>query len=71
MKGYWQVPLTDRAKRISTFVTPEGFYHCNIMPFGMKNAPGSFQHLMNVVIQGLEGCVRYLDDAVIYSDTWE
>ena len=71
LKGYWQVPLTNRAKEISAFVTPDGLYQCNVMPFGMKNAPGSFQRLMNSIIQGLEGCVIYIDDAVIYSDTWE
>ncbi|PIK48215.1 hypothetical protein BSL78_14923 [Apostichopus japonicus] len=39
LKGYWQVPLTKRAKEISTFVTPDGVWACNVMPFGMKNAP--------------------------------
>jgi hypothetical protein len=71
LKGYWQVPLSDRAKAVSAFVTPDGLYHCNVMPFGMKNAPATFSRLMNRVICGLEGCVIYIDDAIIYSDTWE
>ena len=41
------------------------------MPFGMKNAPATFQCLINTVISGLEGCSAYIDDVVIYSDTWE
>ena len=38
LKGYWQVPLTDRAKQLSAFVTPDGLYQYRVMPFGLKNA---------------------------------
>lgn len=41
------------------------------MPFGMKNVPATFQCLINTVIAGLEGCSAYIDDMVVYSDTWE
>jgi hypothetical protein len=71
LKGYWQVPLSPQAKPISVFVTPDGLYQCIVMPFGMKNAPATFQRLMNHVIHGLEGCVIYTDHAIIYSETWE
>nr|XP_054761448.1 uncharacterized protein LOC129267850 [Lytechinus pictus] len=70
LKGYWQVPLTDRAKEISAFVTPEGLFQCKVMPFGMKNAPATFQRLTNQVIAGLDNCVVYIDDILVYSDTW-
>ena len=71
IKGFWQVPLTDRAKEISAFVTPYGLYQYKVMPFGMKNSPASFQRLINKVIADLEGCEAYIDDVIIYSDTWE
>ena len=71
LKDYWQVPLTTRAKEISVFATPDGLYQYKVMPFGMKNAPATFQCLINTVISGLEGCNAYSDDVVIYSDTWE
>ena len=35
LKGFWQIPLTDRAKEIFAFVTPDGLYQYKIMPFGM------------------------------------
>ena len=70
LKGYWQVPLSNRAKEISAFVTPDGLFQYKVMPFGMKNATATFQHLINGIISGLEGCSAYIDDVVVYSDTW-
>lgn len=35
LKGYWQVPLSQRAQEISSFVTPSGLYSCKVMPFGL------------------------------------
>ena len=70
LKGFWQVPLTDTAKEVSAFATPNGVYQYNAMPFGMKNSPATFQRLVNNVICGLDGCDAYIDDAVIYSDSW-
>ena len=71
LKGYWQVPLSKRAREICAFVTPSGLYSYTVMPFGLRNAPATFQRLMNKVVHGLKGCAVYLDDVVIYSDTWE
>ena len=43
LKGFWQVPLTDRAKEVSAFATPIVLYQYNVTPFGMKNSPATFQ----------------------------
>lgn len=43
LKGYWQVPLTDRAFLISAFVTPDYFLQYTVMAFGMCNVPATFQ----------------------------
>ncbi len=65
------MPLTDRAKEISAFVTPDNFLQYTVMAFGMRNAPATFQRLVNIVLSGLSGCEAYLDDLVIYSDSWQ
>lgn len=70
LKGYWQVPLSKRVQEILAFITPSGLYSYTVRPFGIRNAPATFQRLMNRVVSGLEGCSVYLDDSVIYSDTW-
>jgi len=65
------VPLSAQAKAISAFVTPDGLYQYTVMPFVMRNAPATFQRMINHVIAGLEGCAAYLDDVVVYSQTLE
>ena len=70
--GYWQVEMEEEAKQYSTFtVGPLGFYECNRMPFGLKNAPATFQRLMQRVLGDLHlnGCVVYIDDIIIYTKT--
>ena len=40
------------------------------MPFGMKNSPAMF-HLINEIINGLNNRAAYIDDVIIYNNTWE
>ena len=40
------------------------------MPFGMKNAPATFQRLINNLIVAIPRCEGYIDDVILYSDTW-
>lgn len=47
LKVYWQVPLTERAKQIYAFITPKGLHQYKVIPFSMKNAPTTFQQLVD------------------------
>ena len=72
--GYWQVELEEDAKQYTAFtVGPLGFFECNRMPFGLKNAQATFQRLMQRVLGDLhlKGCVVYIDDIIIYTKTEE
>jgi len=71
LKGYWCVPLTERGREISAFVTPSGLYEYKVLPFGMKNAPATFQRMIQSVIQDLPNTQAYIDDLITGSDSWE
>lgn len=43
LKGYWQVPLSARARGIA----PGGLLSYAVLPFGLLNAPATVQHLIN------------------------
>ena len=59
------------SKKFTAFSTPEGHFHYNRMPFGLKNAPATFQRLMDRALKGLIGkcCFVYLDDIIIFGQT--
>ena len=56
LKGYWQIPLTNLTKQLFAFVTPDGLYQYRVMLFGMKNAPATFQSMVNHLIGRIESC---------------
>ena len=63
--------MTGRAKEISAPVIQDALFSCKVMPFGMKNSAVTFQRLMNKVLAGLTNGKAYIDDAIVYSSTWE
>ena len=70
-KGYYQVPMDKESVPLTGFVTPFGFFRWKYMPFGLRNAPATFSRLVHALLYGMETfCVAYLDDILIFSETW-
>ena len=45
--GFWVVEMTERARRISAFITPSGLYEWLHMLFGLKNAPQIYKRMVD------------------------
>ena len=70
-KGYWQVPMDEEAIPISAFVAPFSHFQWKYMPFGLRNAPATFQRLVQKVLLGLDAfTAAYLEDIIIFSNSW-
>ena len=64
--GFWQVPLAEESRHLTTFITPFGRYQFNKLPFGISSAPELFQRRMNKILNGLEGVVCLIDDVLVF-----
>ena len=68
--GYWQVELTEDAKdKTSFYGVGGGLWRFTVMPFGLCNAPATFERLMERVLRQLQWqiCLCYIDDVLVYS----
>ena len=70
--GYWQVSLSPEARCKTAFATHSGLFQFRVMPFGLCNAPATFERLMDQVLQGLRWsrCLVYLDDIISFGTTF-
>ena len=66
-QGYHQIPLDPESMEKTSFSSPEGHWMFTSLPFGLKDAPSSFQRVVNTVLAGLIGTKAhvYLDDIVV------
>ena len=71
--GYWQVGVEERDRPKTAFSTGSGLYQFTVMPFGLCNAPATFERLMERVLSGLpwEVCLLYLDDIIVHAKTFK
>ena len=71
-KGFYQIPVLTEDKEKTAFCTPWGKYQFSRMPFGLRNGPAVFQRMMDKILhQDLEYSRVYIDDIVIFSQSWE
>ena len=71
-KGFHQIPVRVEDKLKTAFCTPWGKFHFCRMPFGLRNGPAVFQRLMDKILhQDLDYCRVYIDDIVVFSQSWE
>ena len=71
--GYWQVKLSENVKPKTAFATHSGLFQFAVMPFGLCNAPATFERLMSQVMRRLhwKRCLVYIDDILVFGNDFE
>ena len=67
--GYWQIPMRTTDVEKTAFICSEGLFEFTVMPFGLCNAPATYQRVMNLLLAKITrlSCLVYIDDILIDS----
>ena len=71
--GYHQISLAECDRPKTAFPCGAGFWQWRVLPFGLCNAPATFERLMEVVLSGLHWntLLVYLDDVIVFGRTFK
>ena len=71
--GYYQIEIAEEDKDKTAFITRYGLYLYSRMPFGLCNAPATFQRAMTLILQGMtcEQVLAYLDDIILLGKNFD
>ena len=71
--GYWQVPIAEKDRDKTAFTSHMGTYRYLRMPFGLRNAPATFQRALDIILSGVRWkmCLVYIDDIIVFSRNYD
>lgn len=70
--GYYQIPLDEESRKFTSFMTHDGLFEHNVMPFGLINAPMYFQEMVLKIVAPLRNrdrIISYVDEVIIATPT--
>ena len=72
-KGFYQIKVPKALRPYLAFSTSDGHYEFNVMPFGLKNAPGIFSRMMRKLLAPMDTNMihNFMDDILLATTTWE
>ena len=66
-KGYWAIPMEEKSKDVTTFVTSRGLMRFRVMPFGMVNSGSTYNRKL---LDGTQSLENYVDDVLGHTIDW-
>ena len=70
-KGYWQVPLAEESKDLTTFICTLGKFRYTRAPMGFISTGDSYNQRSDKALAGLQGITKIVDDILVASETYE
>ncbi|GJY28641.1 reverse transcriptase domain-containing protein [Tanacetum coccineum] len=70
--GYFQIPIDPKDQEKTTFTCPYGTFAYRRMPFGLCNAPGTFQRCMMAIFHDMieKTMEVFMDDFSVFGDSF-
>ena len=71
--GYWQILMEEKSIPLTAFRCVRGLFEFLVMPFGLSNAPATFQRAMEHIFGDLyfSGALTYLDDILVHGRSFD
>ena len=70
-QGYYQIPLTKEASKLTTFLLPSGRYRFTRAPMGASNSSDSFCARTDKILENIPDLLKIVDDGLIQGETEE
>jgi hypothetical protein len=70
--GFWQIGVHPESRDKTSFKCQAGFFRFRRMPFGLRNAPVTFQRVLGLILSGVryDFAFVYLDDIIVFSSSF-
>jgi hypothetical protein len=69
-KGFWQLPIKEESRDITSFVSPRGLFRYKFLPFGLSVSPAWFTKMMRLLLDGTKKVEHFFDDILAHAETW-
>ena len=70
-KSFFHVPIDDDSRQLTAMLTPIGIYLYNVLAVGLSNATDIFETCMRNIVDGLQGVINIVDDALVYASDYD
>jgi hypothetical protein len=70
-KGFWQLPLKEECRDVTSFISPRGLFRYKYLPFGLSISPAWFTKMMRKLLDGAEQVEHFFDDILAHTESWE
>lgn len=71
LSAFWQIPCSAETQPKTAINFPWGKFEMTVMPMGAQAASATYQRIVDVLLRDLTFAVGYIDDCLVFSETWE